>query len=176
MHLKIVITQSKVIDFRDLVCRFAVEMKKVGMNMLVKALALPLLAAPLFSSCMVENENPENKFNTSFNEPVANYQVTGKVTDVGAPIAGIRVIADYSNGVPYRADTLYTDKEGRFSKFMSIPRVDKFVMSFTDIDGNANGGYFKSDTIKVKPVRTEMASGRFGGSFIVSAEVVLNKK
>ena len=146
------------------------------MNMLVKALALPLLAVPLFSSCMVENENPENKFDTSSNEPVANYQVTGKVTDVeGGPISGIRVIADYSTDVPYRADTLYTDKEGRFSKFMSIPRVDKFVMSFTDIDGNANGGYFESDSIEVKPVRTEMASGHFGGSFIVSAEVELKK-
>ena len=146
------------------------------MNMIMKTLALSFLMAQVLVSCMIEN--PENKlFDISGDEPVANYQVIGKVTDVkGNPIAGIRVIADYSTGMPYLADTLYTDKEGRFSKFMSIPRVDKFVMSFTDIDGNANGGYFKSDTIKVKPVRTEMASGHFGGSFIVSAEVELNKK
>ena len=145
------------------------------MNMIMKTLALSFLMAQVLVSCMIEN--PENKlFDISGDEPVANYQVTGKVTDVGVPIAGIRVIADYSNGVPYRADTLYTDKEGRFSKFMSIPRVDKFVMSFTDIDGNANGGYFESKFIEVNPVRTEMASGHFGGSFIVSAEVELNKK
>ena len=149
---------------------------KVGMNMIMKTLALSFLAAQVFVSCMVEDT--DNKlFDISGGEPVANYQITGTVSDEdGNPLPGIRVIADYSTGIPYRADTLYTDKEGRFSKFMSIPRVDKFVMSFTDIDGNANGGYFKSDTIKVKPVRTEMASGHFGGSFIVSAEVELNKK
>ena len=151
-------------------------MKKVGMNMILKMLALSFLMAWVFSSCMVDDT--ENKlFDISGGEPVANYQIIGTVNDeYDNPVPGIRVIADYSAGKPYRADTLYTDKEGRFSRFMSIPRVDKFVMSFTDIDGNANGGYFKSDTIKVKPVRTEMASGRFGGSFIVSAEVVLNKK
>ena len=146
------------------------------MNMIKKTLALSFLMAQVLVSCMVEN--PENKlFDISGDEPVANYQILGTVKDKDEnPITGIRVIADYSTDVICRADTLYTDKEGRFSKFMSIPRVDKFVMSFTDIDGNANGGYFKSDTIKVKPVRTEMASGHFGGSFIVSAEVMLDKK
>lgn len=151
-------------------------MKKVGMNMIMKTLALPFLAAQVFASCMVDDT--ENKLlNISGNEPVANYQITGTVNDEdGNPVTGIRVIADYSTDVIYRADTLYTDKEGRFSKFMSIPRVDKFFMSFTDIDGSANGGDFESESKEVKPVRTEMAAGHFGGSFIVSTDVVLKKK
>lgn len=117
-------------------------MMKVGMNMFVKTLALPFLVAPIFVSCMVDD--PEDKFDfSSDGQPIANYQIMGKVSDEdGKPINGIRVIADYSTDVIYRADTLYTDQEGEYSKFMSIPRVDKFYMSFTDIDGQANGGEF----------------------------------
>ncbi len=109
------------------------------MNMFVKTLALPFLVAPIFVSCMVDD--PEDKFDfSSDGQPIANYQIMGKVSDEdGKPINGIRVIADYSTDVIYRADTLYTDQEGEYSKFMSIPRVDKFYMSFTDIDGQANG-------------------------------------
>ena len=147
------------------------------MNMLVKALALPLLAVPLLVSCMVENEDPENKFNTSSNEPIANYQVTGKVTDGdGNPISGIRVIADYSTNVVYHADTLYTGRDGQYSKFMAIPRVESFYMSFTDIDGQANGGEFEFASERVNPIRTEISSGYFGGSYIVSLNVKLKKK
>ncbi|HBH09553.1 MAG TPA: hypothetical protein DDX40_09170 [Rikenellaceae bacterium] len=152
-------------------------MKKVGMNMLVKALALPLLAVPLLSSCMVENENPENKFNTSSNEPAANYRVIGKVTDVeGDPIAGIRVIADYSTDVVYRADTLYTDRDGQYSKFLTTPRVSSFYMSFDDIDGQANGGEFEPRSERVNPIRTEISSGYFGGSYVVSLNATLKRK
>lgn len=152
-------------------------MKKVGMNMFVKALALPLLAAPLFSSCMVENENPEDGFNASSNEPIANYQVIGKVTDVeGGPISGIRVIADYSTDVVYRADTLYTDRDGQYSKFLTIPRVGSFYMSFADIDGNENGGEFEPKSERVNPIRTEISSGYFGGSYVVSLNAALKRK
>lgn len=96
----------------------------------------------------------------------------GSVSDEsGGPIPGIRVIADYSTDVVYRADTLYTDKEGQFSKFLSIPRVDKFFMTFSDIDG-----VYESRYENVVPVRTEISSGHFGGSFIVSIDVSLKRK
>ena len=93
------------------------------MNMFVKTLALPFLVAPIFVSCMVDG--PEDKFDfSSDGQPIANYQIMGKVSgEDGKPINGIRVIADYSTDVIYRADTLYTDQEGEYSKFMSIPRV-----------------------------------------------------
>ena len=48
-------------------------------------------------------------------------------------------------------------------------------MTFTDVDGQANGGGFKPKTLNVKPFRTEMASGLRGGSFIVSADVVMER-
>lgn len=142
------------------------------MNILAKALALSLLAASVFVSCMVDN--PEDKFNFSSDEqPIANYQVMGKVSDEdGKPINGIRVIADYV----YRADTLYTDKDGEYSKFLTIPRVDSLYLSFIDIDGPSNGGEFKSVSEHVNPVRTEISSGYFGGSYIVSLNIKLKKK
>ena len=134
------------------------------MNMFVKTLALPFLVAPIFVSCMVDD--PEDKFDfSSDGQPIANYQ-----------IMGIRVIADYSTDVIYRADTLYTDQEGEYSKFMSIPRVDKFYMSFTDIDGQANGGEFGPKSEYVTPVRTEISSGHFGGSYVISFNATLEKK
>lgn len=152
------------------------EMMRIGMNKLVRMLALSLVAASSFSSCMVET--PEDGFEAADQErPVANYQIMGKVTDKdGNPVNGIRVIADYNTDVIYRADTLYTNKEGEYSKFMAIPRVDKFRMSFSDIDGSANGGDFKSVSKEVKLIRTEMAAGHFGGSYVVSFDAVLQRR
>ena len=142
---------------------------KRGMNMILKAVVLPLLAAA-FCSCALGETDVMSSLDE---EPVANYQVMGTVSDeAGAPVYGIRVIADYSSST---ADTLYTDREGRFSKFLSAPRVSMFRLTFTDVDGQANGGGFKPKTLNVKPFRTEMASGLRGGSFIVSADVVMER-
>lgn len=155
--------------------RFALEMvRHIIINLIVKA--LPLLVAPALFSCSVDKI--ANDFTSSdVADAAANYQVTGSVSDgSGVPVPGIRVVADYSTGPVYRADTLYTDKEGRFSKFLSAPRVDKFFMTFSDIDGAANGGEFVTKYLEVTPIRTEISSGYFGGSFIVSAEVSLDRK
>ena len=145
------------------------------MNMVVKIMALSLLPASVLVSCMVENHE-DGLYHTG-DEQVANYQVLGTVRGKdGHPLTGIRVVAGHSTGVLYRADTLYTDKDGKFSKFMSVPRVDKFYMSFSDIDGQANGGEFEKKSEYVSPVRTEISSGHFGGSYIVSIDVTLKKK
>lgn len=154
-----------------LISIFVVEMMKRGMNMILKAVVLPLLAAA-FCSCALGETDVMSSLDE---EPVANYQVMGTVSDeAGAPVYGIRVIADYSSSTVDRADTLYTDRKGRFSKFLSAPRVAMFRLTFTDVDGQANGG-FKPKTLNVKPFRTEMASGLRGGSFIVSADVVMER-
>ena len=147
-------------------------MMKRGMNMILKAVVLPLLATA-FCSCALGETDVMSSLDE---EPVANYQVMGTVSDkAGAPVYGIRVIADYSSSTVDRADTLYTNREGRFSKFLSAPRVAMFSLTFTDVDGQTNGGGFKPKTLDVKPFRTEMASGLRGGSFIVSADVVMER-
>lgn len=150
-------------------------MMKSGMNITVKMLTLALFSALAMTSCMVERF--DNDAGYAAEQPVANYQVFGNVTDEeGKPVSGIRVIADYSTDVVYRADTLYTDKEGEYSKFLTIPRVDGFFLTFTDIDGQANGGEFESRSERVNPVRTEISSGYFGGSYIVSFDATLKRK
>lgn len=91
-----------------LISIFVVEMMKRGMNMILKAVVLPLLAAA-FCSCALGETDVMSSLDE---EPVANYQVMGIVSDeAGAPVYGIRVIADYSSLTVYRADTLYTDRE-----------------------------------------------------------------
>lgn len=145
--------------------------------MFVKALVLSLLAAPVLSSCMAADPDYNGKADDSGERFLANYQVYGKVSDEsGTPIPGIMVVADYSVDVVYRADTLYTDKEGAFSKFLSSPVADKFYMSFIDIDGQANGGEFEPQHRYVTPVRTEFSSGYFGGAYIVSLEAKMKRK
>lgn len=139
--------------------------------MTMKCLSLCALTVLGFVSCSVAGMDTDPDSQLDVNQ-VANYQVQGSVSDEsGGPIPGIRVIADYSTDVVYRADTLYTDKEGQFSKFLSIPRVDKFFMTFSDIDG-----VYESRYENVVPVRTEISSGHFGGSFIVSIDVSLKRK
>lgn len=49
-------------------------------------------------------------------------------------------------------------------------------MSFTDIDGQANGGEFGPKSEYVTPVRTEISSGHFGGSYVISFNATLKKK
>lgn len=146
------------------------------MNLGVKALALFFLAAPALLSCMVDDRSYE--FMESVQDGViANYQVAGVVSDAaGVPVAGIRVVADHSSGPHYLADTLYTDKEGRFSKFLSAPKVERFVLRFSDIDGIGNGGKFDAKSVEVIPLLTEVANGYFGGSYLVSADVRLDRK
>lgn len=144
---------------------------KRGMNIIIKCLSLCIMAVSLFVSCSVEDTD-RNLNNPANAMQIANYQVLGSVSDeAGVGIAGVRVIADYSVDVVYRADTLYTDKEGRFSKFISIPRVDKFTMTFSDAEGK-----YEPRIESVVPVRTEISSGHFGGSYIVSIDVSLKRK
>lgn len=148
--------------------------RHIIINLIVRV--LPLLVASVLFSCSVDNIGNDIQFSDSA-DVVANYQVAGSVSDVnGAPVPGIRVVADYSAGLVYRADTLYTGKDGRFSKFLSTQRVDKFFLTFSDIDGSANGGEFVTKRLDITPIRTEISSGYFGGSFIVSADVTLDKK
>ena len=147
------------------------------MNIILKTLTLSLLAVSFLSSCMVSDGLEDNELKCPENAVIANYQVEGTVCDeAGTPVSGIMVIADHSANIVYLADTLYTDKEGRYSKFLSIPRVDRFFLTFSDIDGIAGGGEFETESVAVTPVRTEISTEHFGGSYIVSYNISLKRK
>ncbi len=144
--------------------------------MKAKVLALSFMAVSALVSCSVINDDGFPEQNDSV--VTANYLVSGSVKDEdGTPVPGIMVVADHSSEkAGYRPDTLYTDKGGKYSKFFSAPLVERFSLRFSDIDGDANGGEFEAMTEYVVPLLTEVSSGYFGGSFLVTADVELRRK
>jgi putative lipoprotein (rSAM/lipoprotein system) len=146
-------------------------MSKTGYSL--KHLAAALVPAVLAVSCSVGDAG-----DIMANDLLpTNYRVEGTVTDgEGNRLQGIRVIADRSDGGFYAADTLYTDKDGRYSKFMTVPKTDRFLLVFEDIDGAEGGGEFLTFSEYVDPLRAEMSNGYFGGSYLVTLDVSLERR
>lgn len=88
-----------------------------------------------------------------YGSPYAKFQVKGKVTsEADEPLKGIQVIVRSSwDNDPLIADTLYTDEKGEFQTQESrFDGIDEQKVYFHDIDGEENGGTFKSDSIALK--------------------------
>lgn len=108
--------------------------------------------------------------------PTANFQVKGSVTSTdGVPLKGIQVI--FSD-----ADTVYTDAAGKFGtkEISSFPDYNLKV-SFNDVDGEENGGTFKSTSIALKEMEAkelEKGDGWYEGKieFSTKGAVKLEKK
>ena len=79
--------------------------------------------------------------------------MNGTVTsDKDEPLKNIQVIVrqDWNNGV-FPADTIYTDEKGEFkTEDLSIGGINEQKVYFNDIDGEENGGAFKSDSVLIK--------------------------
>lgn len=112
--------------------------------------------------------------------PYADYVVQGSVTDeAGNPIQGINVKAPYGSDLDSQFNQIVqTDAKGNFTlkEFSSMRGNDMIV---EDIDGEANGGEFLSDTIQVETLpmtQTEKGKGWYGGKFDVKADIKLKKK
>ncbi len=71
-----------------------------------------------------------------------------------------------------------TDAAGKFAlKEFSSLRGHEII--FEDIDGEANGGLFQSDTIRVETLpktQTEKGNGWYNGKYEVQADIKLKKK
>ena len=127
---------------------------------------------------------------TMYGEPHADFQATGRVTDKsGKGIQGIRVAIrqhrHYDNrpGVIYDQndwydnDTLFTDASGRYELKTTVfekPHDVKIV--FEDIDGEENGGSFKSQTATPEIRQTAKAKDWYTGGFAVEADARLEKE
>jgi putative lipoprotein (rSAM/lipoprotein system) len=112
--------------------------------------------------------------------PYADYVVKGSVTDeVGNPIQGIKITAPNGSDLDSQFNQIVqTDAKGNFTlkEFSSMRGHDMIV---EDIDGEANGGEFLSDTILVETLpmtQTEKGKGWYGGKFDVKADIKLKKK
>ena len=125
-----------------------------------------------------------------YGTPHADYQFIGTVTDEsGSPIKDIKVSAKYvyrtNDGKveTYGGDSTQTDGLGKYAiesrRFVSDPDL-KLVVE--DIDGEANGGAFKSDTIdidfdKAKKVKEPDKDDSWSsGTFAINQDIKLKKK
>lgn len=147
-----------------------------------KRIALRLLYGALgllgFAACE-EGETP-----VEYGSPYTKFQVKGTVTsEADEPLKGIQVIvrAEWDND-PIAADTLYTDEKGEFqTKELGTGGIGKQKVYFHDIDGEENGGTFKSDSIALKDMdmkQIEKGDGWYKGTYEITPKspIKLSKK
>lgn len=118
-----------------------------------------------------------------YGSPSVKFQVKGKVTsDIGTPLEGIQVIvrANWDNNSQGRADTIYTDAKGEFaSQEIEAGGLNAQTAYFNDVDGAANGGTFKSDSISLKTMdkkQLEKGNEWYAGKFELTTTVKLKEK
>jgi putative lipoprotein (rSAM/lipoprotein system) len=144
---------------------------------LTKMLCVAVLGVLGFSAC---SDDPEGHW-VAYGSPNAKYKYMGTVTDEqGNPIEGINVVmsGDYVSSTPLASLTLKTDKDGKFSTVtMSSVNTRIKTIEFVDVDGEANGGEFESQTISPKDMTmTQVAEGDgswYKGEFELSATIKL---
>ena len=152
---------------------------KVKINRWYNAILTALLSV-LGYGC--SSEEPMDMYGTivEYGCPHADYVVKGTITDEGGkPIKGIKVTAP--NGSSYDSQyqqIVQTDASGNFAlkEFSSMRGSYLFV---EDIDGEDNGGDFKSDTIDVRELpHTQVEKGErwYNGKYEATATIKLKKK
>lgn len=118
--------------------------------------------------------------------PNADYIIKGTVTDeAGTPVQGIKtVVKEMPEGYSeyaYSIDSTLTDAAGKYQMKTNIDfgtQGKKLVVQ--DIDGEANGGEFMSDTIDISKFEAKkIGEGDrhwYDGKFEIQADVKLKKK
>ena len=107
-----------------------------------------------------------------YGTPYAEYEVKGRVSDAeGTPISGVRVSIGEENLVDSVA---VTDVDGRFHVNHGTHPFNNstFDILFTDIDGEAGGGLFESDTVTVRAELVKEGENTWdSGDYAVPGEV-----
>ena len=118
--------------------------------------------------------------------PSADYIIKGTVmSEAGTPILGIKtslkqVVQTVTGSYVYGIDSVQTSELGAYQlKSNEMPAgFTKLIVE--DIDGEANGGEFLSDTLDIdygKAVKLEEGDGKwYAGTFEISQDVKLKKK
>ena len=144
-----------------------------------------------FSSC----EAIQNIIDTPvmYGSPTVRFEAKGKVTDeAGKGIEGVRVAVRMHRYYPnsdgviydqnhwYNDDTLYTDAAGKYelkTSLTSFNGPDDVTIVFEDIDEDAHGGEYSSQTVTPEIKQTQKGDGSwFFGTFAVEADAKLEKK
>ncbi|MCR5643634.1 MAG: radical SAM-associated putative lipoprotein [Prevotella sp.] len=118
--------------------------------------------------------------------PYATYMVEGTVTDeANNPIQGIKtsIKGIFPNGDKVyvdAVDSVLSDASGKYQlRYRGMDRPD-YKLTVEDIDGEANGGEFLSDTLDIeygKAVKVKNGDGAWnGGEYMIQQPVRLKKK
>ena len=161
---------------------------------LLSRLCAAVLALLGFASCEKINE-----IRCEYGTPSMDFKVKGTVTDESSnPIEGIRVIVrtDFDNRPDPRQsyvddlgryhqyggdDTLYTDARGRYEsqEWKTVALASQKVY-FDDVDGDAHGGTFLSDSVQIRNAPNEQykkSDGHwYNGGYEYTVDVKLQKK
>lgn len=137
------------------------------------------LVALGFTAC--DDENDPEDYPVEYGTPTVDYRVKGTVTDdTGNPIENIRVIIRYkwdNTPNPYMDDTVYTDKQGEFANEMNTTGgIGKQKVYFDDIDGEANGGTFQSDSTDLADMESTQVKEGSGNWYQGQYEFTVEKK
>lgn len=152
------------------------------------ALAASIMSLLGFSSCGSEIGNGEPCL---YGTPTSTYQLKGNVTaEDGTPIEGIKavLIEDYAYDEAQRLDSAFTDSKGNYvtkEKDMTgtidyVKGEGRLKVVLQDVDGEANGGEFATDTIKSDGITVQKLKNGSGawdwGFYEVTANGKMKKK
>lgn len=157
---------------------------KVRFNRWYNAVLTALLSMLGFS-CSVD-EPEEYGTPVEYGAPHADYILKGTVTDeAGAPVQGIKtslkeVYKDGTGAYVFGIDSIQTNESGNYQlKYRGMP-YDETKLIVEDIDGEANGGEFLSDTLDIdynKAVQVGEGDHHwYVGKFEITTNVKLKKK
>lgn len=158
---------------------------KVRFNRWYNAVLTALLSI-LGYSCSLDEPEEYGPYIMEYGSPSADFIVKGIVTDeTGNPIHGIKTLLKQSWQTDegphvFGIDSIQTSESGNYQlKSNGIP-AGQTKLIVEDIDGEANGGEFMSDTLDIdydKAVKTKDGDGRwYNGIYEIIQNVKLKKK
>ena len=158
---------------------------KVRFNRWYNAVLTALLSVLGFS-CSIDEPDEYGPIIMEYGTPYADYVFKGSVTDeAGTPIQGIKtslksVFDNENEHYVLGLDSVETDISGNYQlKYVGTQdRGLKIIVE--DIDGEANGGEFLSDTLDIdykKAVQTKKSDEFwYEGAYEISQDIKLKKK
>ena len=158
---------------------------KVRFNRWYNAVLTALLSVLGFS-CSIDEPDEYGPIIMEYGTPYADYVFKGSVTDeAGTPIQGIKtslksVFDNENEHYVLGLDSVETDISGNYQlKYVGTQdRGLKIIVE--DIDGEANGGEFLSDTLDIdykKAVQTKKSDEFwYEGAYDISQDIKLKKK
>ena len=158
---------------------------KVKFNRWYNTVLTVLLSMLGYTSC--SNDEDDGRDVLMYGVPSSAFRYKGLVTDeAGTPVQGIKmsvnmILPTVEEGVKevYGIDSVLTDTSGRY-QLIGYGANTETKLLVEDIDGEANGGEFQSDTLDIdfeKRIKIKEGDGNMNGdSYEINQDIKLKKK